>query len=121
MMDLYCTQCHRECDRLDDDDPDGQAEMLSHCHAAPTLSGNDKWIVMAIRRMWAADSAILNGRKGHLGGVDRASFDPDYPFGVGSLDDPEVPNVDLFLLTAFNEEREHHDDDLHTIWVLIRG
>lgn len=67
---------------------------------------------MAIRGLWAADSAII---------ADVKEVDYDYPFGVGSYDDPEIPNVDLHLIQTFKEERQHHADDLTTIWVLIRG
>lgn len=112
---MYCTQCHRECKQLEDDDPDGRAEVLSDCHTAPTLDGHDKWVVMAIRRMWAADSAI------DVDGIDTTRFNPDYPFGWASYDEGINGNADLELLKAFNEERKHRDDDLHTIWVLIRG
>jgi hypothetical protein len=112
---LYCTQCHRECRQLDDPDPDGQAERLSHCHSAITLDGDDKWIVMAIRRMWAADGAIESD-----GTVDVSGFDPDYPFGNASFED-ENGIADLEILKCFKAERKYQDDDLHTIWVLIRG
>lgn len=114
---MYCTQCHRECEQLEDHDEDGRAERLSDCHAAPTLVDDDKWIVMAIRRMWAADSAIMSD-----GSVAPGLFDPDYPFGSGKLKNGNSPlNADQKLLDAFRAERPSHDDDLSTIWVLIRG
>lgn len=115
---MYCTQCHRECRQLDDDDPDGQAERLSHCHSAVTLSGEDKWIVMAIRRLWAADSAIESD-----GTVDRDAFTPDYPFGNASYEMDNNPEMiaDLEILKNFKTERQYQYDDLTTIWVLVRG
>lgn len=117
MKDLYCTFCHRECSQLNDDDPDGRAERLSDCHAAPTLVDDDKWIVMAIRRLWAADGAIKSD-----GSFVREDFDPDYPFGTGLLSNGESPlNADFKILEAFRAERAVQADDLHTIWVLIRG
>ena len=107
-MDLYCTQCHRECR------PAGDGhygfEEVSDCHRAKVLQGDDKWIVMSIRRLWAADSPIRNGAW--------SSFDPDFPFGTGNVNPVQA---DLELLDAFKAERQYHDDDLKTIWALIRG
>lgn len=108
---MYCTFCHRECKGAGD--AQFGFEEVSDCHRAKVLDGDDKWIVMAIRRMWAADGAIESG-PGWRG--DR--FNPDYPFGTGQQDPVQA---DLELLDAFKAERQHHDNDLHTIWVLIRG
>lgn len=100
---MYCTQCHRECEGAGDAQY-GFAEV-SKCHRAPVLDGEDKWIVMAIRRLWAADAAMITGK-----------FEPDYPFGTGIEQDADVK-----LLEAFVAERPHHDSDLDAIWALIRG
>ena len=116
---MYCCQCHRECGEHETDTgPKGQP--LSDCHGAQTLMGRDQWIVMAIRRLWAADCAIMSD-----GTVDREQFNPDYPFGNASWSDgsdqQDPVQADLELLDAFNAERQYQDDDLHTMWVLIRG
>lgn len=96
---MYCMECHREC-KSDESGPEG----VSSCHGARMLDGHDKWIVMAIRAMWSGD--------GMLHGMN------PYPFGTGN---PDPVQADLELLDAFNVERKFCDDDLSTIWAMIRG
>lgn len=72
----------------------------------------DEWIVYTIRLLWAGDSNMRRT------GYQVVSF--DYPFGSGDFTLPRE-EVDANLLASFNAEREHHDDDLSTIWTLIRG
>lgn len=66
----------------------------------------DEWIVYTIRLLWSADT------------VNETPW--TYPFGTGD-ESLTMEEADAAILDAFKAERPHHDDDLHTIWVLIRG
>lgn len=82
----------------------------------PPLTEEEQYIVRAIRILWAGDGDMLRMERKQ----PRELPNYLYPFGNASYTDPDASS-DHELLRIFNEERKHHESDLDTIWVMIRG
>lgn len=81
------------------------------------LNENEMWVVRAIRLMWAGDIAMLAIERNQ----EYEPVDYDYPFGNPDWEDEGFISADHAIYESFRKERVFHDDDLTTIWTLIRG